>query len=86
MIRDWVHGMGHSPVFHILLQILCKALAILKGLISASTSVSSASSKVSGSNLPLIIAGRPRHKGSLSFSRSNLINPCGILYFHVAYF
>ena len=26
MIRDWVHGMGHLPVFHTLLQILCKAL------------------------------------------------------------
>ena len=26
MIRDWVHGMGHSPVCQTLLQILCKAL------------------------------------------------------------
>ena len=26
MIRDWVHGMGHSPLCQILLQILCKAL------------------------------------------------------------
>ena len=26
LIRDWVHGMGHSPVCHILLQILWKAL------------------------------------------------------------
>ena len=26
MTRDWVHGMGHSPVCQILLQILCKAL------------------------------------------------------------
>ena len=86
MIRDWFHGMGHSPVFHILLQILCKALAILKVLINASISVTSASSKVSGSNLPPIIGGRPLHKGSLGFSRSNLINPCGTLHFHVAYF
>ena len=26
MIRDWIHGMGHSPVWQMLLQILCKAL------------------------------------------------------------
>ena len=59
---------------------------LLKVLIRASTSVSSASSKVCGSNLPPIIAERPLHKGSLSFSRSNLINPCGALHFNVAYF